>query len=99
MSHLSVYDLEAVKKPNSDPDCHLLYTLQFQLNVDKLVMNETRIAFNGKDGNNRFVTVLNFANFSSAERKSYDLKENIEANENVKMKMSYGPCVESYPCY
>jgi hypothetical protein len=32
-SHLSVYDLEAVKKPNSDPDSYLLYTLQFNFHI------------------------------------------------------------------
>ena len=43
--HLSVYDLEAVKKPNSDPDSYLLYILQFKFNIIQLVMNEKFIAF------------------------------------------------------
>ena len=64
VSHLSVYDLEAVKKPNSDSGSHLLFTLQFQFIMQSFVMNEGQIVFNGTDGkNNRFVTVLNFANF------------------------------------
>jgi len=91
---LNVYDLEAVKKSISDPDCYLLYTL-FQFIMQSFVMNEGQIAFNGTDGtNNRFVTVLNFANF--AERKSSDLNENPEANEDVKMKVIYYPCVDSF---
>jgi F-box-like len=90
LSHLSVYDLEAVKKPNSDPGFHLLYTLQFEFNMSSFVMDEKLIAFNGSEGkDDQFVTVLNFANFSFAERKSSDLKENSEADENVKMKVIY----------
>jgi F-box-like len=42
VSHLSVYDLEAVKKRNSG--CHLLYTLQFQCDIYNFVMNESEIA-------------------------------------------------------
>jgi len=100
VSNLSVYDLEAVKKPNSDPGRYLLYTLQFQLDIDKFVMNESEIAVIGKDGKgDRSVTVLKFANFSFAEPKSADLKENPEANENVKMKAIYDPYVDCYPCY
>ena len=90
LSHLSVYDLEAVKQPNSDPGSHLLYTLQFQFVIENFVMDETRIAFSGKDGKNkRSVTVLNFANFGSVERKPSDLEENPEDNEGVKMKIIY----------
>ena len=64
VSHLSVYDLGAVKNPNSDPRYHLLYTLQFQFDIEKFVMDETRIAFTGMDGKNkRSVTVLNSVNF------------------------------------
>ena len=33
ISHLSVCDLEAVKKLNSDPGSHLLYTLQFKFDI------------------------------------------------------------------
>jgi hypothetical protein len=62
-SHLSVYDLDAIKNPNSSSDCHLLYTLKFQLDVEKFVMNENVIVFNGKHSNGkRYVTILNFAN-------------------------------------
>jgi hypothetical protein len=100
LSHLSVYDLEAAKKQNSDPGCHLLYTLQFQLEIEKFVMNESEIAVIGNnDTNNRFVTVLKFANFRFTERKSSASKENSEANEDVTMIVIYDPCVESYPCY
>ena len=96
VSHLSVYDLEAVKKVNSDPGSRLLYTLQFQFNIRSFVMNESVIALMGDDGKfNRLVTVLKFANF--AERKSSDLKEKPEADENVKMKIIYDPFVGSYP--
>jgi F-box-like len=83
LSHLSVYDLEAAKKQNSDPGCHLLYTLQFQLDIEKFVMNESEIAVSVTNGtNNRFVTVLKFVNFGFAERKSFALQENPEANED-----------------
>ncbi len=101
ISHLSVYDLEAVKKRNSDPGRYLLYTLQFQLDVEEFVMNEREIAFSG---NANFywswhVTVLKFANLSFDERKSSDFKENSEANEDdFKMRIVYDSCVDSYPC-
>jgi hypothetical protein len=90
LSHLSVYDLEAVKKRNSDPNSHLLYTLQFQIDIENFVMDETRIAFTGKDAKNKqSVTVLNFANFGFAEQKPSDLKEIPGTNEDVKMKIIY----------
>jgi hypothetical protein len=96
VSHLSVYDLEAVKKPNSDPGSHLLYTLQFQFDICKFVMNENVIAFSEYHRpNNSSVMVVNFAN-GVAERKSSDPKENLETNEDVKMRIIYDPCV-SYP--
>jgi F-box-like len=96
LSHLSVYDLEAVKKRNSDPDFHLLYTLQFEFDMEKFVMNEKLIAFSGyHTPKNSSVMVLNFAN-NFAERKSSDTKENLEVNEDVKMRIIYDPCV-SYP--
>jgi hypothetical protein len=48
-------------------------------------MNESEIAFIGNYGkNNESVTVLNFANFGFAERKSSP-----EAQEDVKMKIIY----------
>jgi len=99
-SHLSVYDLEAVKQPNSDPGRHLLYTLQFQFDIEKFVMDETRIAFTGMDGKNkRSVTVLNSVNFGFTQRDSSSLEKNAEVNEVVKMKIMFDPCVDSYPCY
>jgi len=65
-SHLSVYDLETVKKPNSD--CHLLYTLQFKFDIHSFVMNESEIAFSGEhDTWDWCVTVLKFTNFSFAD--------------------------------
>ena len=101
-SKISPFECVAVKKPNSDPGSHLLYTLQFKFDIHSFVMNE--IAFNGiyssiDDKNNRSVTVLNFANFGFAERKSTNVKENPEDNENFKMKIIYDRCVETYPCY
>ena len=83
---MSVYDLESVKKPNSA--CLLLYTLQFKSNIDSFVMNESEIAFNGSDtcGNQKCVTVLKFANFSFAEKKPSDLKENRKGNGDSKKK-------------
>jgi len=98
-SHLSVYDLEAVKKPNSDPSSHLLYTLQFQFDMEDFVMNESEIAFMGNDGKkNRSLIVLKFVNFNFDERKSSDLKENPEVNEGIKMKIILGPYVDCVPC-
>ena len=90
---MSVYDLEAVKKTNSDPGSHLLYTLQFQFDIHSFVMNESEIAFSGsKSTLDWYVTVLKFANFSFAEQKPSDLKENPQDNKDskekiVKMKM------------
>ena len=61
--HLSVYDLDAVKNPNSTSDCHLLYTLKFRVGVETFVINENVIAFCGEHKNGkRYVTILNFAN-------------------------------------
>ena len=93
VSHLSVYDLEAVKKPNSDPGSHLLYTLQLKFDIHSFVMNETEIAFSGtKSTLDWYVTVLKFANFSFAEQKPSDLNKNPQDNKDskkeiVKMKM------------
>ena len=93
---LSVYDLEALKKRNSDPCSHLLYTLQFKFDIHSFVMDETRIALIGIHYKSKLGTdwkqsmmVLNFANF--AERKSVDLKKNPEENEDFKMKIIYDP--------
>ena len=96
LSCLSVYDLEAVKKRNSDPCSHLLYTLQFKFDIHSFVMDETRIALIGIHYKSKLGTdwkqsmmVLNFANF--AERKSVDLKKNPQENEDFKMKIIYDP--------
>ena len=101
-SHLSVYDLEAVKNPNSDHGSHLLYTLQFQFDIRSFVMDETRIAFIGSHYRSmlgtgvKLMSVLNFANFNFAERKSSDLKKNPEDNEDFKMKIIYDPFFDPF---
>jgi hypothetical protein len=90
--------LEAVKKANSDPGSHLLYTLQFQFDMSSFVMNENEIVLMGNDGkNNRSVTVLKFANFNFDERKLSSLNENPEVNEDIKMKVILGPYVDCDP--
>ena len=87
VSHLSVYDLEAVKKRNSDPRTHLLYTLQFQFDIHSFVMNECEIAFCGEEKSSKwYVAVLKFASF--AERKSSDLEGNSECDEVSKEKIA-----------
>ena len=89
VSHLSVYDLEAVKKRNSDPGSHLLYTLQFQFDIHSFVMNESEIAFTGKHDTNGFcVTVLKFANFIFAELKPSDSKETRKGKGYSKKKIA-----------
>ena len=71
-SHLSVYDLDAIKKAKSTSDCCLLYTFKFQFDIEKFVMDENLIAFNGCHTNGeRYVTILNFANFGFLTRKSF----------------------------
>ena len=74
----------AVKKANSDPGSHLLYTLQFQFDIHSFVMNETEIVFSCSKGPLHcwYVMVLKFVNFSFYERKSSDLKKNCEDNED-----------------
>jgi hypothetical protein len=57
-------------------------------------MNERQIALNGVHRNGqRYVTLLNFANFDFLTRKSSDLKENREANEVIQMKIINEPCL------
>ena len=88
-----VYDLQAMKKPNSDSQ--LLYTLQFQFNINSFVMDESEIVLSGKDGKkNRFLTVLKFADFNFAERKSQSSNGNPEANEGIKMEIIRDPYLE-----
>jgi hypothetical protein len=84
---LSVYDLEAVKKPNAGPGSHLLYTLQFKFDIHSFVVNESEIAFCG-DGSPWCVTVLKFANFSFAEQKSSDLKKNRKGKGLINQKLN-----------
>jgi hypothetical protein len=87
-SHLSVYDLEAIKKPNSHPGCYLLYTLQYKFDIEKFVMNDSEMAFVGKHRSDyRSVTVLKFADFNFAKRKSSELKEN-SINQKMPIKAS-----------
>jgi hypothetical protein len=72
-SHLSVFDLDAIKKPKSNPDCCLLYTLDFQFDIEKFVMDENLIACSGwRTNGKRYVTILNFANFDFLKRKSFE---------------------------
>ena len=84
---------------------HLLYTLQFQFDISthSFVMDETRIALIGSNytsklttGTKQSMTVLNFANFNFAERKSFDLKKNPEDNEDFKMKIIFDPFFDPY---
>ena len=97
LHQFSVYDLEAVKKRNSNPGRLLLYTLQFQFDIDSFVMDDSRIAFNGNGGNcNRFVILLNF---DFVEHESSDLKDNPEANEGIKVKIIYDHYVEAFPSF
>jgi F-box-like len=92
-SHLSFYDLEAVKKPSSDRSCYL-YTLQFQFELRRFVMDESRIVFTGIPGNDeRNVTVLDFADF--VERKTSDLEDSdLEDKPETQMKIIFGPFVD-----
>ena len=93
LSNLSVYDLKAMKKPNSNSQ--LLYTLQFQFDIDSFVMDESQIAFGGRDDeNNQFLTVLKFADFNFAERKSQSSNDNSGANEVIKMEIIRAPYLE-----
>jgi hypothetical protein len=85
-SHLSVYDLEAVKKPKSDPGSHRLYTLQIRFYISSFLMDETRIACTGLIGK-FYVTALNFHCYSIAKRKSSALKENPEDIENFRIRI------------
>ena len=89
-SHLSFYDLEAVKKPSSNRRCYL-YTLQFQFELPTFVMDESRIAFKGYDGNHWNVTVLNFADL--VEQKTSDLEDKPE----TQMKIIFDPYVDYLP--
>jgi hypothetical protein len=94
LTNLSFYDLEAAKKPSSDCRCYPLYTLQFQCSVWSFVMDESLIAFYGKDEKGKTIaTVLNFANFGFVERKTSDLEEKQEADG--KMKIIFDPIVDS----
>ena len=78
-SYLSVYDLDTIKKRNSDPGCYVLYTFQIQIEMKRIVLHENLIAFK----EDQSATVLKFANFEFALRKPSDLKENPEANEDL----------------
>ena len=95
-SNFSFYDLEDAKKPSSDCRCYPLYTLQFQFNVWRFVMDESLIAFSGDNGG-RFVKVLNFTNFGPVERKTSDLQEKQETDEAVEIKIIFDPFVDSLP--
>ena len=96
-SNFSFYDLEDAKKPSSDCRCYPLYTLQFQFNVWRFVMDESLIAFYGHGDNGEFVKVLNFTNFGPVERKTSDLQEKQETDEAVEIKIIFDPFVDSLP--
>jgi hypothetical protein len=99
LSHLSVYDLErgaSVKSVDfydddgklEDKSADLLYTLQFQLEIECFVMDDTRLAFIGSrigKGDDRTVTVLNFADF--LKRRPVDLNDPEAAKEGVCMRI------------
>ena len=95
-SHLSFYDLEAVKKPSSGCSCYL-YTLQFQFEVRSFVMDESRIVFQGIHGNGkRNVTVLDFADFvgpKTSDSEDSDSKDKPE----TQIKIIFGPYVDCLP--
>ena len=95
-SHLSFYDLEAVKKPSSGRSCYL-YTLQFQFEVRSFVMDESRIVFQGFHGNGkRNVTVLDFADFvgpKTSDSEDSDSKDKPE----TQMKIIFDPYVDCLP--
>jgi hypothetical protein len=93
-TNFSFYDLEAAKKPSSDCRCYPLYTLQFQSSVWSFVMDESLIAFNGRDENDeRNVTVLNFADF--VDRKTSGLEEKQETDGEMKIKITFDSFVDS----
>jgi hypothetical protein len=81
-SRLNVYDLEAVKNPNADRRCYLLYTLRFEFHIPTFVMDESRIVFNRCNRKHWNVTVLNFADFL-VEQKASDLEDKDETKIEI----------------
>jgi hypothetical protein len=78
--YLSVYDLNAIKK-NSDPDCHLLYTLDIQLDIDCFLANESQIVCYGRDyRNERKLIEINFVTIGVGPASSA-LQENREVED------------------
>jgi len=91
-SYLSVYDLQAIKNSNSDPNRHLLYTLEVPLEVESFVMNEIQIickVVNRENYNN--LIVINFAKLAFNGKSS--LRKNYRANKKIEIKIISGPCV------
>jgi F-box-like len=78
--YLSVYDLNSIKK-NSDPDSHLLYTLNIQLDIDCFLTNESQIVCYGRDyRNERKLIEINFVTIGLGPVSSA-LQENREVED------------------
>ena len=78
--YLSVYDLEAVKKRNSDPGSYLLYTLDIHLAIDCFLTNDSQIICYGRDyKNERKLLDINFVNVGLAASSA--LQENREVED------------------
>jgi hypothetical protein len=76
--YLSVYDLDAIKKRNSDPGSHLLYTLDVLLDIRSFLVNESQIVCYGRNFENgeeffeiNFVTT-GLVPTSSASQENHD---------------------------
>ena len=77
---MSVYDLEAVKKRNSDPGSYLLYTLDIHLAIDCFLTNDSQIICYGRDyKNERKLLDINFVNVGLAASSA--LQENREVED------------------
>ena len=96
LSYLSVYDLEAIKNTNSNPDYYLLYTLEVEFDIESFLMDERRMICYGKNNQyKRNVIVIDFANFGllSALKKKFR-----EANENVDIRTIFHLSDDLYRC-
>ncbi len=86
---MSVYNLQAIKNINSDPNRHLLYTLEVPLEVQIFVMNESQIICNvviSRNYNN--LIVINFAELAFNGKSS--LRKNHQANKKIEIKIIPG---------
>jgi F-box-like len=92
MSYLSVYDLQAIKNINSNPNSHLLYTLGVPLDVQGFVMNESQIICDTvNSGNYNNLIVINFAKLPFKGKSS--LRKNHPASKKIEIKIIPGYCV------